>query len=480
MSDNNNVVKVVMNYLYDNNDSNYYITETGDELMTKPKKDTPTTYTRLYKGYERSLEGLIQFRTEFNAWCNELINSPNKYVKFDFKNNFSTTIAAKNFLMCRCGYKFRKYGLKMEFDEKKGFGHYPENDPDIISCKESYVMEYCNNGALITLDPKFKNVKIKCVGYDHAAYYQNLLCGHIMIGAKRYSKLIIPHKAPTFGKILTLDEKTLKFGIYKVNISCNNCNFNKIFAYSKKGWYTIYSVLFALENTTRFNVKVELDVSRKINAMTWEDDQWVETQELFENWGKCLNTAKDLYPDNRLVKVLSSELWGSLTQYKRFFVDYDDIDENYSFLDEQKQTEFKILNTQGRTVDDSFKMTYVVCKKDQMYKDPKLARIKPFLSSFARINMARLILSENLIDCSVRIHTDCVVLSREHDFTHLEYYPKFENKSSGVLTWLNAMHNNKTEAKRIEKKNLKKANEENKEKKSPKTKKSQKTKKTIS
>ena len=51
--------------------------------------------------------------------------------------------------------------------------------------------------------------------------------------------------------------------------------------------------------------------------------------------------------------------------------------------------------------------------------------------------MSNLILSENLLDCLIRTHTDNITLTRPHNFTHLKYYPLPEDKTTGLITWSN-------------------------------------------
>ncbi len=77
---------------------------------------------------------------------------------------------------------------------------------------------------------------------------------------------------------------------------------------------------------------------------------------------------------------------------------------------------------------------YEIIKSSNPYKND-LARLKPFFVSYCRRDVGDLIISENLVDNVIRIHTDGIALDKEHDFTHLFYYPKPEEKTTGNISW---------------------------------------------
>ncbi len=68
-----------------------------------------------------------------------------------------------------------------------------------------------------------------------------------------------------------------------------------------------------------------------------------------------------------------------------------------------------------------------------------LTRMKVFLTEFARNYTTNLILSNNLQDQVVRIHTDGIVFNQKVNFEsmNLKYYPFSENKTTGKLTFYN-------------------------------------------
>ena len=56
-------------------------------------------------------------------------------------------------------------------------------------------------------------------------------------------------------------------------------------------------------------------------------------------------------------------------------------------------------------------------------------------SSFFLTEDEQFIIQENIIDNIVRVQTDGLVLYSQKDFSHLPYYPKPEDKTTGKYTW---------------------------------------------
>ena len=84
-------------------------------------------------------------------------------------------------------------------------------------------------------------------------------------------------------------------------------------------------------------------------------------------------------------------------------------------------------------------MIYKCVKRKNAYKTP-YARIKPFLSSFGRKRMFEFVMSNNLLDKVISIHTDRIALTEDIDFSHLKYYPTPEKKSSGKIIFHNSVN----------------------------------------
>ena len=106
---------------------------------------------------------------------------------------------------------------------------------------------------------------------------------------------------------------------------------------------------------------------------------------------------------------------------------------------QELQKQVKLLDEKSYLDDTSstgIKTLYTVIKSSNPYKYP-YARLKPFLVSYARAWIGDLLVSENIINKVIRIQTDGICLNAPYDFTHLEYYPKPEDKTTGNILWTN-------------------------------------------
>ena len=97
------------------------------------------------------------------------------------------------------------------------------------------------------------------------------------------------------------------------------------------------------------------------------------------------------------------------------------------------ESEYKII----KHLDDG---TYKAIKTDSAFRY-SLARIKPFLTAFGRLDIFKLIDSNNLESNFVRVHTDGIILNKDFDFSKigLDYYPKPEDKTTGYMRYHNKL-----------------------------------------
>ena len=263
---------------------------------------------------------------------------------------------------------------------------------DIIEAKW---FKMSSNGALQYCKPG----TYQAYGYDFNMYYPRLL------GDKRFSQLQIP---TTGGKEYILTDLTsIQYGFYRVNLTCNDPNISTIFSFSKDNVYTHYSLNFAYELIRNHNFKIDIELIQdgEPNAYLYKDEDLISSNLLFNDWFGCILNLKKKYPKNVLIKMLSSSIWGHLSQKNTKTVDGDKIDDydvdigddaDYKVLDhiykEDGSDYWKLLNTK------------------EPYKLP--LRIKPFLASYGRNKTARVAL--RMIDNVVRIHTDGIVFDKEY------------------------------------------------------------------
>ena len=264
-------------------------------------------------------------------------------------------------------------------------------------------LQYCKAGEYHTF------------GYDFNIYYPRLL------GDKRFSDLQIPTAGGT--EYTITDLSSIKYGFYRVKLTCNDPNITKVFSFSKENVYTHYSLNFAYELIRKHNFKIDIEPIQdgEPNAYLYKDEDLITSNLLFNDWFGCILNLKKKYPKNILIKSLSSSIWGHLSQKNITFIDGDKIDdyekEDYKIMDiiikEDGSEDYKLLNIQ---------------------KPYKLQiRLKPFLTSYGRNKTARVAL--RMIDNVIRIHTDGVCFDKPYTVKSENLLP--DDKYTGHFNFVN-------------------------------------------
>jgi hypothetical protein len=397
-------------YFYNTNGRIFSISDTFDEVVEeciKSKDSNNYKYFELFKGYEMDLKSLIQYKEDFNKWAQEI------HPAIDYKKYYNHDSA-----------------VKMVF-QSKSKKQVDELDLENITYKEFLFYENCPNSGLMSFDDTFKDQEIDAYGYDFSSFYPNMLM-----------KINLPTKQGKRKKLKSIDYDNLAFGIYRIKITTNDKRFKKLFMFSKADTYTHYSINFAYKYKDEFNINFELIQDGDYNALIYDADKLTHSKHVFGKWFSVLGELKKRFPKNKLVKHLMSSLWGSLTSFKRECFEDDEINDlDISELSDPDMTEYKILeekNYTDKTKSKGYRTVYFCIKPENPYKD-NLARLKPFLVSYCRAYVGDLIMSEEILDNVVRIHTDGIVLNKPHDFTHLNYYPKPEDKTTGKMKFKNVI-----------------------------------------
>ena len=388
----------------------HYIEENNNELKTQTAKEKSQifgiNYFEAQQDYTADLEGLIQYRNDFNKDVKQIEKEIN-YKKY-FNHDSAVYMVFKRFSSIAM--------KKIKFEN--------------IVYKEFVFFENCFNGGLQTFDTKYKDKKLQSYGYDFSGYYPTLLA---------QSDFKFPFEQGKRKKIKKINFNKLEYGIYKVKITCDSLDFKKIFAFNKNNLYTHYCLDFAYQNQETFNIKIELIIDDDYNCIYWKEDQLINSNIIFGDWFDYLKKIKNKYPKNKLVKKLTSSLWGYITKFKRQFIEEEFFDIDVSEIKDSTQTEYKLIaekHYKDETKPNQVRTVYEIVKSENPYTD-SMARLKPFFTSYCRTFMASLILSENVLEKVIRIHTDSVCLTTEHNFTHLPYYPVVELKTTGLINWKN-------------------------------------------
>jgi len=399
-------------YFYKLNDRIFFVNDDDEELHENSIRITYQAegfyhYFECFKGYDANIEGLIQFRHDFLLWTAEL------RPLLDYHKYFSHGDSVTN--------TFKRYSTN-EINKLK-----VEN----IHIDESFYMESTNNGGWMNLNESYKNKTIKSYGYDQTSFYPYLLAN---------SDFKFPIKQGTVYYMDRLDFKHLDFGIYRCEVQCDHPEFRNIFTFSKNGFYTHLELQFAYKWRVKYGITIKLDVDCDDNCLLYTESDLVDSKVIFGTWFTRLANAKRMYKKNKVIKHLMSSLWGYLIKFDRIMCDdeNDFINLDMSMLNDQESTKFKLLNIKcfPNDSENGHRTRYEYIDANHPYKN-NLARLKPFFTSYARNYMVNLLISENLISKYIRSHTDSIVLTVPHDFTHLEYYPIAEDKTTGLITWSN-------------------------------------------
>jgi hypothetical protein len=430
-------------YLNDGDDDNLK----KETIKQKIKNAYNINYFEAFKGYECNVEDLKRYRDDFNKEALELVELKNtKDKKEALKIYYKKYYKHENAVMFVFGMRSTNILKSLRIQN--------------IIFNEFHIYEMCNNGALMTLSNEYKNKIIKSYGYDHSSYHPTLLASDYYTSeSEKIGQTFVgddfkfPIKQGKFINIkidLCKDNKDyedtnddnnydytkLKYGIYYCKIICDNPDFRKVFAFNKDNYYPHYDVIFACKYKKVFNIKT----TNLASVVIYEDEDLIYSHEIFKDWYNGLSQLKKDYPKNKLLKHVFSSLWGSLIRFEREFREDGEIfNMDVSDIDDKVRTEYKVINEKHYKCDKSktqHKTLYEVIKSDKPYSN-NLARLKPFFTSFLRVNIGELCIKENILNNVIRIHTDNITLNKPHDFTHLKYYPIKEDKTTGCFLWKN-------------------------------------------
>jgi hypothetical protein len=393
----------------------YYITDKSDKLKTIKSqevkqlgKSNPENdyWYECYDMYDDEMsihDKLINFKKDFNDMNNEI---KELYDESNYNHLDCTKYKSNRFYVTGV---FKKYATKK----------LKELNIDDINEIEGVYIEKTPNGGLTYLD---KTGYIEnCYGSDFSGYYMSIL-GNKKLGFK------IPIKQGQLKHYDSVEDlralykaKKLKYGFYDIKITSEHKDVTKFFKFSETHCYTHISLLFAFRYKQLYGFKFE-KIEKEFNSYVYDDKSLINCSEIFEQWYEQLKIFKEKLPKNKIIKHISSSLWGYLIQFNRKYVGLDEL------MEMEDIDDYKI---EKHSNDKSISLI----KKNKMYREA-LARIKSFLTAFARDYMSRLLIDNKLHDNIIRIQCDGVVLNKPHTFKG-DYVPIPETKTSGSIFWVN-------------------------------------------
>jgi|GEM_PF-4658370 len=363
-------------------------------------------YFELMKKYEKTTEDLQRYKADFWGRCQELQKEGIYYQKYN--TDFDAVELS-----------FKRYSTR----RLKEFPIEP------VNYDEYFFAEKCYNAGIMYFDDQYKEKEVNCFGYDFSAFYPNLL-------VSKYLK--IPTKPAKKVKIEEVDFSKAQYGIYKVDIVCNHPDFNKVFCYSKNGYYTHLSLWFANFYKAKYSVSIILDRNVEFNALVYDEADLIDSACIFQPWFDKMMEVKTKYKGNALAKHLFSSLWGALCKFRRKFLYDDELDSvDWGFAGEGCDftlVKQKYYMKKGRPIgSNEFIDTH------NPYKSV-FGRLKPYLLALSRNVVGMLILRNNLASDVLRIQTDGFVLIKpynnaKHKMCGLS--PVEEDKTTGLILWSN-------------------------------------------
>ena len=352
-----------------------------------------------YKDNEANDKDLAEYAENFIRWCKELKDSS---LNIDYKNYFSDYTA----VTCT----FNRYCKK----------NYKNHTP--ITPTEYKWFEQCANYGLQYL--KEKDVTKKCWSYDFKNQYGIIMCGDTKIPT-------------TSGKEQTLKKlpklKNLKFGFYHVEITSDNDNFRKFFAFSKHNVYLKESLQIALQHAEEYDVTINLVQNDKPNAYLYAEEDMITLKSITNEWYNKLTGLRKQYNDNRLLKHLIKSAWGHLNAKNVLYKNWEDIEKEELNIGTTDEFDYKILK-----YSDSGEIEYYeLLNTKSPYKHN--IRLKPWITGLAR-NLTASIVLQN-VKRVIRVHTNSVTFTKEQEFDDPNLIP--EEKTTGKIHWhnVNKYHN---------------------------------------
>lgn len=389
------------------------------QIMHHSELYGPTTKIhgfRLMNGYTNTYEDLIRYKNDFKREVTEIksIKIKNKVTKKFFNLDYTSYYSHKDVVF---------FFFKSAVSSKRFNIFEPVNED------EFYIYERCLNSGLISLNLEYKNKPTQCYGQDFSRYYPNLM-----------QKLCLPTKAGIKQNLETVAFDKLQFGIYRVKISYTNNKLTNIFNFSKQNHYHSSTLKYLYSIKEQYGITLELltDDEYDYNAYVYNYEDLIDGDKVFKNWFNMLEHIRNQIPNNTLIKHMMSSLWGTLTSYNKIFIPENET-ENYdlTYLNDPDMSEYKIIDC---------KHNDYKCVKPSNAYNYGFARLKPFLTSFARLYIMKFIHKTKTEADVIRIHTDGIVYNKPFDFSseeyNLTYYPKPEAKTTGYMCYNNAVYGN--------------------------------------
>ena len=342
-------------------------------------------------------EILKDYSESIQTWRDEILNCNSLQKKFDFFNTFikDDGIRFQNNNDSNILRFFKLYSSKI----------HKASEWEPVTWNEYLWYEKTYNGGLM----KCKVGDYNCLGYDFKMSYPTILASEITIFDKQRD-FYFPVSEGKSKYIFKLPKKP-EMGLYRVKIECDDEDF--LFIFNLKcdtNVYTHYDIEFCNEVKKQFKIKIKLILDGEPNALIYEG--WknrINGKHVFKPWYDTLTELKEELPNNGLIKMLSSSIWGYLSKINKRYYGDEELDEKEIEFDYYDDKDLKYLCLKEKD-NKSGGVDYQLIKKTKPYSNNY--RLKPFITSFQRILIAEIAI-EIGIKKIVRINTDNITFDRK-------------------------------------------------------------------
>ena len=382
-------------------------------------------YSKVYKKYKTVLkkdkenyevnivnEKDIDMRKILKKYSKELMEARNDILNCKSLNNrnikYDVLIGQNN--------KYKSFNIlpKVFFGYCSPHYKYTEKLEQITLEEYEWFEKPYNAGMLFTVEGIYDD----CYGYDFKNCYGSIL-GH------SNSEFLISEKEGLLKQINTIP-KNPQYGLYKCRIISTNSIFNKFFHFNKNNVYTHYDIKTVRLFQSKYkNVEIELILDEP-NAYVYDSKKLIKSNKIFNRWFDIITEMKNELKGNCFVKFLSSSLWGFLSKKNIKIVDEEELFE----MEEEPEVIDIISRKDG-------KLKYKVLDMNKPIYNTNF-RLKPFITSYVRHKMFKVVFDNDLFDNVLRIHTDGIILNKFFDFSNQyngELIP--EEKTTGKIEFKN-------------------------------------------
>ena len=291
-----------------------------------------------------------------------------------------------------------------------------------INFRELCVFNYCLSAGLMTIDKDLLGIPIKSFGYDYSKFYYNIM-----------KKIQIPICAPTYKTIDRIDFNKLGFGIYRCKIDCTSKDFWQCFNFNKTHHYTHNTIKTLYQYSALYDIQFKLlEADEEYNYNVVQYTKTIELKLLFKDWFTIMDDIIERCPGNWLAKSYVSQAWGNICKFKKIKVDEESIGE-YDW-DHMHNITYKNQYAYYNYKTDKGK--YQLIQSDDPFNSV-LARMKVFITEYARLHIFNFISQHGLANQVIRIQTDGVVFKKKYNFNQLDYPPIAEAKTTGYIKFYN-------------------------------------------